>query len=359
MTVKDIFKNLDGVEKILIKNGGENAIDRSFFYLSQVNGGLFEGSSIIADRDHIQMFVYELEEQIARSTDHEVHVAKSSAQMNDMIQRELRGQTKIGVNKDSLTVNMFESVRKTTGNAELVDVSRNIAEARMIKDETEIRKLREAARISSEIYDASMNHLKEGMTETELSAYMVYLMMSNGASEPSFSTIVCFGSNASEPHHSPRNRKLKSGDFVLTDYGAAFERYHADTTRTSVFGRATEKQKEIYSIVFDAQQSSMNMIRQGVNGRNVNAKSYEIIDSSPYKGMLMHGVGHGIGLDVHDHPAFGGYDFDLKKDMAVTVEPGIYIPGYGGVRIEDDVLVKNDGFELLTQKPPKDLIEVS
>ncbi len=204
-----------------------------------------------------------------------------------------------------------------------------------------------------------MDHLKEGMTEMELSAYMVYMMMSNGASEPSFSTIVCFGSNASEPHHSPGKRKLKTGDFVLTDYGAAFERYHADTTRTSVFGRATEKQKEIYEIVYNAQQSSMKIIREGINGRDVNAKSYEIIDSSPYKGRLMHGVGHGIGLDVHDHPAFGSYDFNLKKDMAVTVEPGIYIPEYGGVRIEDDVLVKKDGFELLTEKPPKELIELS
>ena len=359
MTVKDIFKNLDGVEKILIRNGGENANDRSFFYMSQVNGGLFEGSSIVADRDHIKMFVYQLEEQTARSTGHEVCVASSSAQMNEMIKKELSGQTKVGVNKDSLTVNMFDSVRKISGNADLVDVSKNILEARMIKEDSEIRKLKEAAKISSEIYGISMDHLKEGMTEMELSAYMVYVMMSNGASEPSFSTIVCFGSNASEPHHSPGKRKLKNGDFVLTDYGAAFERYHADTTRTSVFGRATEKQKEIYEIVYNAQQSSMKMIREGINGRDVNAKSYEIIDSSPYKGRLMHGVGHGIGLDVHDHPAFGSYDFNLKKDMAVTVEPGIYIPEYGGVRIEDDVLVKKDGFELLTEKPPKELIELS
>lgn len=359
MTVKDIFRNLDGVEKILIRNGGENAIDKSFFYLSQVNGGLFEGSAIVADRDRVKMFVYQLEEQTARSTGHEVHVASSSAQMNEMIEKELEGQSRIGVNKDSLTVNMFDNVKKLTGKAELVDVSKNIADARMIKDETEIKKLREAAKISSEIYESSMDQLKEGMTETEMAAYMVYRMMSNGASEPSFSTIVCFGPNASEPHHSPGKRKLKPGDFVLTDYGAAFERYHADTTRTSVFGRATEKQKEIYSIVYDAQQSSMKMIKEGVNGRDVNAKSYEIIDSSPYKGRLMHGVGHGIGLEVHDHPAFGGYDFSLKKDMAVTVEPGIYIPEYGGVRIEDDVLVKKDGFELLTQKPPRDLLEIS
>ena len=357
MVVKDIFNNLDHVDKILIRNGGENAIDKTFFYLSSVDGGLFEGSAIVASRDRIKMFVYQLEEQIARASGKEVAVARSQAEMNELITKEIGNSSNVGVNMSSLTVNMFEEMKKILPNTKFIDVSKNIDNARMIKDPSEISKIREAARISSEIYEKSLDYLKEGITETELAAYMVYQMMSNGASEPSFTTIVCFGENASEPHHSPNNRKLKKGDYVLTDYGAAFSRYHADTTRTAFFGRATEKQKEIYEIVYKAQQASMHMIKDGVNGKDVNRKSYEIIDATEYKGKLMHGVGHGIGLEVHDHPAFGSADFIVRKNMAVTVEPGIYIPGYGGVRIEDDVLVKQDGFELLTFQPPKELIE--
>ena len=250
MTAKDIFKGIDQVDKILIRNGGENAIDKSFFYLSGVDGGLFEGSAIVASRDRIKMFVYQLEEQIARASGKEVAVARSQAEMSELITKEIGKSSNVGVNMGSLTVNMFEDIKKILPNAKFVDVSKNIDNARMIKDPSEISKLREAARISSEIYEKSLDYLKEGIKETELAAYMVYQMMSNGASEPSFTTIVCFGENASEPHHSPNNRKLKKGDYVLTDYGAAFSRYCADTTRTAFFGRPTEKQKEIYLVGF-------------------------------------------------------------------------------------------------------------
>jgi Xaa-Pro dipeptidase len=173
-----------------------------------------------------------------------------------------------------------------------------------------------------------------------------------------FDTIVCFGENSAEPHHSTGDRKLKKGDYVLMHYGAKYRDYTADTTRTAVFGKATAEQKEIYSTVYRAQSESMHMIKPGINGKLVNQKSYDIIDSTKYKGILTHGVGHGIGLDVHDHQAFGSSDFTLKENMAVTVKPGIYIPGYGGVRIEDDVLVTKTGFKLLTKAPPADLPEV-
>ena len=228
MVVKDIFKGIDHVDKILIRNGGENTIDKSFFYLSGVEGGLFEGSAIVASRDRIKMFVYQLEEQTARASGNEVAVARSQSEMSELISKEIGSSSNVGVNMSSLTVNMFEDIKKILPNAKFVDVSKNIDNARMIKDSSEISKLREAAKISSEIYEKSLEYLKEGIRETELAAYMVYQMMSNGASEPSFTTIVCFGENASEPHHSPNIRKLKKGDYVLTDYGAAFSRYCAD-----------------------------------------------------------------------------------------------------------------------------------
>ncbi|EQD36442.1 Xaa-Pro dipeptidase, partial [mine drainage metagenome] len=134
-------------------------------------------------------------------------------------------------------------------------------EARMIKSSEEIARLQEAARISSEIYSGILSSLKVGMKETEVAALMDYRMMQAGASGTGFDTIVCFGENAAEPHHSPGDRKLKKGDFVLTDYGAKYKGYTADTTRTLVFGRATPEQKEIYSTVYAAQKESMLLVR--------------------------------------------------------------------------------------------------
>lgn len=358
MVKSQIFSNLNGVDRILIRNGGEGSTDKAFTYLSGAVGGLFEHSSIIASKDSITLYVFALEEQTARATGHEVVVARSLQEMNDNLQRELKGEKKVGLNFESMTVNLYRETETLLPGTEFVDVSKNIGEARMIKSADEIARLQEATRISSEIYQGVISNLKEGMKETELAALMDYRMMQAGSSGPGFDTIVCFGENSSEPHHSPSDRKLRKGDFVLTDYGAKYRDYIADTTRTAVFGRATAEQKEIYSTVYAAQKESMHMIKDGVNGKNVNKKAYDAIDATRFKGRLMHGVGHGIGLDVHDHAAFGSSDFTLRENMAVTVEPGIYIPGYGGVRIEDDVLVTRDGFRILTSPPPADLMEV-
>ena len=355
------FSGLEEVDTILISNGGENAIDKAFFYATGVDEGIFEGSSVIVtpDSDRARMYVYSLEEQSARKTSHEVITADSQAQMKDNISVALRGKKRIGVNFSSMTLEMFNDFRSILPDAEFVDVSKNILNSRMIKSDEEIKRLREAARISSEALPSILQHLKEGMTEKELAADVVYEMMKAGADGPSFDTIVCFGPNSSIPHHSPESRNLKRGDFVLIDYGAVYRRYCSDNTRTVVFGRAERKQKEIYSIVYEAQKKAMDMVRDGVNGKDVNQKALDVINSTEYKGRLMHGIGHGIGLEVHDHHALGSSDFTLRKGMAITDEPGIYIPGYGGVRIEDDILVTEEGWSLLTAPPSKDLIEVS
>ena len=355
------FAGLDGVDSILISNGGENAIDKAFFYATGADEGIFEGSSVIVtpDSERARMYVYTLEEQSARKTSHDVIPAGSQAQMKENISLALKDKKRVGINFSSMTLEMYNDLRSVLPDTQFVDVSGNILNSRMIKTDDEIKRLREAARISSEALPSIIEHFKEGMTEKELAADIVYEMMKAGADGPSFESIVCFGSNASIPHHLPESRKLKRGDFVLMDYGAVYRRYCSDNTRTVVFGKAEEKQKEIYSIVYEAQKKAMDMIRDGVNGRDVNSKALEVIDDTEYRRKLMHGIGHGIGLEVHDHHALGSSDFTLRKGMAITDEPGIYIPGYGGVRIEDDLIVKEDGFMLITDTPSKELIEVS
>lgn len=360
MVVQDIFNNVKDVDAILIMNGGENAIDKSFFYLTGAESGLYEGSAVIVKDEKLKMFVYNLEEQSANETGHEVIVSDTRKQMDEKVTSEIGQAKKIGVNLESLTANMYTKIKEMLPGMEFVDISKVIAEARLTKSPEEIRKLKEAAKIGSEIYEGVLDGLKEGMKETDVAADLVHGMMRAGSTGPSFLPIVGFGSNSSIPHYFPGDRKLKKGDFVLTDYGALYKRYCSDITRTAVFGRATDQQKEMYTLVRQAQMESMAMIKAGANGRLVDKKAHDVIDATKYNGRFMHGLGHGLGLEVHDHHALGATeDFELKENMVITVEPGIYIPDFGGVRIEDDVLVRKNGFEKISGASSEDIIEVS
>ncbi|MEM0156397.1 MAG: Xaa-Pro peptidase family protein [Thermoplasmataceae archaeon] len=359
MEYKHIFDFARETDTILILNGGEGAIDKNFFYLTGADSGIFEGSALVVTPDRLKIITSILEEQSAKSTGLDVTVFKTNEEKKKILQEELKGINTIGLNYSALTLELYKDLLRIIPDKEFIDVSNTIAEARRLKTPEELEKIRKAASIGSEAIQNVWPQLKEGMTESEVAALVAYEMMKLGATEPSFSTIVGFGPNSSIPHYSPGSRKLKKNDFVLIDFGALYKRYCSDITRTVVFGRASEEQKEMYNTVKKAQTDSMNTIKANVNGRDVDGVARKVIDSTKYKGTFIHSLGHGLGMDVHDHPALsGGYDFPLKENMVVTVEPGIYVPGFGGVRIEDDVIVKRDGFEKITTAP-SDLIEIS
>lgn len=360
MGYENLFTYAREAEAILILNGGGNAIDKNFFYLTGADSGSFEGSAVIATKNDLKIITSSLEEEIARGTGHEVIVYSSRNSFKDVLKEQLKEVNSVGLNYSSLTMELYRDLLKTIPDKEFIDVSSSISEARKIKSADELRKIREAARIGSEILPSILDRLREGITESQVAAEMAYEMMKNGASEPSFSTIVAFGANSSMPHYTPHDVKLKKGDFMLTDYGALYRRYCSDITRTVVFGRASQEQKDMYEVVKNAQHESMQAIRDGVNGKDVDKIASDIIDSTRYKGRFIHSLGHGLGMDVHDHPALGrNMDFILRENMVVTVEPGVYIPKVGGVRIEDDVIVKKNGFEKVTSAPTYELIEVS
>ena len=359
MNYNQIFDYARELDTILILNGGEGQIDRTFFYLTQAESGIFEGSALIVSQDGLKIITSELEEESARSTGLEVIIARGREDFDRIIKTSLENVNSVGINYSALSLSMYKNLLKIIPDKEFIDVSNSILESRKKKDDGELYKLKQAAKIGSEIYEEVVQSIKEGMTEYELASKMVYEMMNAGASGPSFSTIVGFGPSSAIPHYSPSDRKLKKGDFVLTDYGALYKGYCSDITRTAVFGRADDRQKEMYRIVKEAQEKSMNTIREDVNGKDVDDVARKVIDSTQYKGRFIHSLGHGLGLDVHDHPALAkNYDFTLKDRMVVTVEPGIYVPKYGGVRIEDDVIVRRDGFEKITSGP-SDLLEIS
>ncbi len=359
MGYKNLFNFAREAEVILIMNGGENSLDKTFRYITQSNGGLFENSFIIATPEKATIYTSILEEETARNTGLDVKIFHGRREFEDLMKSALANSNTVGLNYSSLSLENYKTLLRIIPDKEFVDVSVSILESRKIKDSSEIKNLREAAKIASESIERVYSSLKEGMTEKEVAALVVYEMMRNGADGPSFSTIVAFGENSSQPHYSPGNRKLKKGDVVLIDYGALYNGYCSDVTRTAAFGKASDEAREVYSIVYRAQQEAMKLIRENVNGKDVDLKARNIIDSTKYKDTFIHSLGHGIGLDVHDHTALSpNIDFPLKENMAVTDEPGIYLPGKFGVRIEDDVIVKKDGFELISGGAPEEIREI-
>ncbi len=359
MDPKRIFNYARETDTILIINGNENSVDKTFYYLTEAKSGIFEGSMLIVKPDSITIVTSQLEEEAARETGHRVIIANSRKEFDDTLKRELSDVDVIGLNYSTLSLEQYIRLMRTIPEKRFINVSASISECRRIKQESEIEKIKEAAKIASEAFEKFIEKLHDGMTERELAAEVVHEMMLLGAEGPSFDSIVAFGKNSALPHYTPQDAKLKRGDFVLIDFGAYYNRYASDITRTVVYGRATEEQKLMYETVLRAQEESMKAIKENVNGKDVDLIARKIIDDSQFKGRFIHSLGHGVGMDVHDHPALSpSYDFTLKENMVITNEPGIYVPGVGGVRIEDDVVVKKNGHEVITSAT-KELLELS
>jgi len=179
-----------------------------------------------------------------------------------------------------------------------------------------------------------------------------------GSEKPGFDTIIASGYRSSMPHGVATNKKIRKGEFVTLDFGAIYDGYHSDITRTIVVGKATPRQKKIYHLVLTAQQAGCRYARAGLTGKEVDGKVRRIIEKAGYGKYFGHGLGHGIGTVVHDAPAISTLsETVLKPNMVVTIEPGVYLPGWGGVRIEDDVVIKRNSCEILN-RAEKNLIEL-
>ena len=359
--VKNIFINSkEKIECILIKNSDEPFIDNNFFYVTGLDKGLFEGSVAILYPDgHIKLIVSELELEIAKETNAEIEFYKNKNEYKEILGASISSFKTVGLNFNGISLKDFYKLIEEFPKIDFLDVSESFQKSRLIKDELEIKLIREACRISDNVMKKIPEILNIGMKEYELAAEIDYLMQRNGADKSAFETISSFGKNSSEPHYSHGNNKLKKGDFVLCDFGACFKKYNSDITRTFVFGIASSKQKEMYKIVKEAQKIGFETIKSGLKGHEVHKKVSSFIDSTNYKGRFIHSTGHPLGLSVHDGEVRLGSDseLELKENMVFTIEPGIYLPGYGGIRIEDVVLIKKENIEILT-KSPRDLFEI-
>jgi len=359
--LRRIFENSsEEIDVVAIVNGSH--VDPNFFYVSGYRSGLFEGNMLFLFPDrHVEVLTNTLEEEAARQReDYTIHVERGGGgpDRRRMISSILRDCRRVGINFQGVSHKDYEGLEGMLGTKELVDVSDALSSSRMVKDPDELEAISTAARLISEVVDGVPDLVKVGMTEKALKARIDYLMVERGADSPSFESIVAFGEDSALPHYSAGERRLRKGDNILVDVGARYHLYCSDITRTFFCGRAAETHREAYAKVLEAQAKAVAAIRQGVTGRAVHQVAAKVIDQSRFKGRFTHGLGHSIGLEVHDGAGLSLRNpRKLKQNMVMTVEPGIYIPGKGGVRIEDDVVVTRVSCRPLTTAS-KGLVEI-
>ncbi len=253
-----------------------------------------------------------------------------------------------------------ESMRRFAS-VQLIGIHDPVAELRAIKDEDEADQLRRAASIADDALQALLPEIRPGMDEVEVALRLEWLMREAGSEGVGFEINVSSGENAALNHYTPTlgRRTLKPGDLLLFDFGACVGGYRSDVTRTISVGPATAQGRAIYAVVLDANRAAIEATRAGCTGVEIDAIAREVIAQAGYGDRFGHGLGHGIGLEVHEKPSLSPMSQDtLCAGMVVTIEPGIYIPGFGGVRIEDDVIVTETGCEVITAFPKNTLIEV-
>jgi Xaa-Pro aminopeptidase/Xaa-Pro dipeptidase len=253
---------------------------------------------------------------------------------------------------------IYQQISQLSKLSKIEPISGSVEALRFIKSTSEIAAIEQAAKIADTALAIMLRSVKAGVTERELAIELDYQMAKLGSEEVSFATILLFGERSALPHGIPSDKPLKHGDIILIDFGAVVNGYRSDMTRTFVFGQASAEQKHIYQLVQSAQQAAIDEVSEGVLGSHLYQQSANILLNSEYKEYAGEGLGHGVGLVLHEQPFIGpDCHTAIEKGCVITIEPGIYVPGWGGVRIEDDVVLTDEGLKILT-KSPKNLIEL-
>jgi len=253
---------------------------------------------------------------------------------------------------------IHQQISQLTKLSQIEPISGAVEALRFRKSTSEISSIEQAAKIADTALATMLNSVQAGVTERELAIELDYQMAKLGSEEVSFATILLFGERSALPHGIPSDKQLKLGDIILIDFGAVVNGYRSDMTRTFVFGQASAEQKHIYQLVQSAQQAAIDEVSEGVLGSHLYQQSANILLNSEYKKYVGEGLGHGVGLVLHEQPFIGpDCHTAIEKGCVITIEPGIYIPGWGGIRIEDDVVLTDEGLKILT-KSPKGLIEL-
>ena len=355
--LKSLFKD-SGLDAVVIMN--TSVKDSNFTYMTDFSSGVFEDTILLLFPDRETLLVNKLEREIAIESAPkamEVVGADTSEEIALRLKKSLKGMN-VGFNAKFLPYSYYAAIRKLGKPKRMVDIGKSFSRLRTVKDDYEISRIRKANSIAKRAFDEIPKHFSAGITERQLAARFDSLMLDAGATSPSFDTIICFGKNSALPHHSPDNSKLRENSIVLIDAGAKWGNYCSDLTRSFFFRpQKSSKQyrefEEMYSIVEEAQAKAFASIKAGAVASVPHSIAENVIDGAhggKYAGKFIHALGHSIGLEVHDESMISLSPRSkeiLSKGMVFSDEPGIYVVGKGGVRLEEDVLVGSGGSSIL------------
>lgn len=350
-------KRLEGLRRAL----GEHQVD-AFMITRPENRAYmsgFTGSAgwliITADKAFLITDFRYFEQATAQAPDFEV--IKQGTLVTDTLREVLEraGVQRLAFEKEYVTYADYERYRERLG-VDLQPVDGAVEKLRLVKDSGEVDAIRQAAAIGDKAFRRILDFLRPGLREDEVALELEFQMRKAGATGLAFDIIVASGPRSSLPHGRASDRVIQEGDFVKMDFGCVFNGYCSDMTRTVVMGEPDEKQREIYDIVLEAQVAAVKAVRPGLTGKELDEVARKIIADHGYGDKFGHGLGHGVGRMVHEGPRVSSLGEDpLQPGNVITIEPGIYLPGWGGVRIEDLVVVTESGAEILTGSP-KELI---
>ncbi len=291
----------------------------------------------------------------------EIFITDKDKSYTDIIKDEnlVREGQFIGFDAYNTNYDLYRRLGAKFVESNLIPVKAPLAEMRAQKEPYEIENIRQAAKIAMESLAETLPLLRPGITEKEFAAELEYRMKKKGSEKPSFDTIVASGWRAALPHGLPSDKSIDVGEMVTIDYGATYEGYASDITRTFFLGSPDEKFKKIYQTVLSAQEKAIDTAKAGMTGKEIDGIARNIIDDAGFGENFGHSLGHGLGLVVHDFPMISYHnEKPIPKNAVVTIEPGIYIEGFGGVRIEDDVIIKENSTEIITNELPKELRDI-
>ncbi|HPE69920.1 MAG TPA: Xaa-Pro peptidase family protein [Thermotogota bacterium] len=277
-------------------------------------------------------------------------VKETPQNMETCLAELLEGSNTVGFEAKTLSVEGFEKLQKQVPGKSWVPVDDVILELRSRKHPDEVAQIREAGKIAFRALEDLFPHVRAGKSERELAAHLEYLMLQYGAEEKAFSTIFASGPRGALPHGMASDKEVQPGELIVIDFGCQVNGYRCDITRTIALGEPGDKAREVYQVVQQAQQKALDAARAGITGKQLDAVARDWIDQKGYGAFFGHGLGHGLGLETHEGPSVSfRNDNPLPTGAVVTIEPGIYLAGELGVRIEDDVYLLESGMDLLTR----------
>jgi len=344
---ENIFKKKEIIDGFLVSNLN------NLYYLSGFDG---EGLALITKNDNFLFTDSRFTEQAEKESPKFKIITDKAGKKNARIISINEMLKKYKIKKlafEGLHLSYSDYKKyKNIFSIDLIDGSNAIEQIRIVKDKTEITKIKKACQIITETLKEVMEIIEPGLRELDIATELAYTMRKKGALGEAFESIVVSGERSSLPHGKPSEKIIREGELVTIDTGANYQKYNSDMTRTFIIGKENKKQKEIYQIVFNAQKTAMESLKPGMKCNEIDKIARDIIKDKGYGDYFGHGLGHGVGLDIHESPRLSINDKTvLLPGMIVTVEPGIYLPDVGGVRIEDTVLITEDGYEILTWFP--------